>query len=72
MNEKSSKEWRIFKCTTCGKKHKKRIFYTGRAKFPPYRCEDCKSEQNKILSEEQEYDYDIPKELLTNKPRRQS
>ena len=65
MALKSIKEWKICKCPNCEKKYKKKIFYTGRARFPPYRCSNCISEERQILSDESKYDHSIPEDLLT-------
>jgi len=60
----SMKQWRICICPSCKKKYKKNIFYTGPAEFPPYRCDECKSREEQLLSEASEYEHNIPKDIL--------
>lgn len=55
---------RICICPCCGKKHWKKVFYTGAAKFPPYRCGIRDSKVKRLPSDELVYNHNIPKEIL--------
>ncbi len=66
--ENPLKIWRICICPECKKKHERMIFYTGRAKFPPYRCKECKYNYEYNTEEQplvdHEYHHNISKGTL--------
>jgi hypothetical protein len=43
--EKVGEKLILCKCPKCGVLHKKWKFYTGRAAYPPYFCENCYKQQ---------------------------
>ncbi len=57
-------KWRICKCPDCGISHNKRIFYTGPADPPPYRCNICDYRNKQSPINENECGHNIPKDLL--------
>jgi len=61
----AEEEWRTCICPMCEKKYEKRVFYTGPAKFPPFRCDECKSREEPLLSGVSEYEHNIPEDILT-------